>query len=445
MEKLLDSILVGAYMAPFVIVYLLVLRHRHKQQLKSAQALQESIDAGLTQPASLHPVIDPLKCIGSGGCVSACPEGEVIGMIGGKAELVDPSRCIGHGACAAACPHQAISLVMGTAERGVDLPVVTPDFESAVSGIYIAGELGGMGLVKNAITQGTLAMQAIASRQDIRSTRHNDPLLDVIIVGAGPAGIAAALSAKEKELRHLVIEQGSFGGTVANFPRRKMVMTAPVHLSLVGNVRFGEVRKEELVEFWNGLHAEHEFPLHTGVRVERIEHLSKGFRVHAGAEHFDTHCILLAIGRRGTPRRLDVPGEDLPKVSYSLVDPAQYRGQSVLVVGGGDSAIEAAISIAEEPGTDVTLAYRSAAFSRAKKKNRDRLLAGEAAGNLRVMLRSQLKCIHPQEVTIAVDDDAQETLHNDAVIIAAGGVLPTAFLREAGVEIETHHGDRRFA
>ncbi|WP_439101255.1 NAD(P)-binding domain-containing protein [Congregibacter sp.] len=441
MSEILDKLVVGAYIAPFVFIFGLVVHRRRRQQIVAAETLDESIETGLMQPASLHPVVDPLRCIGSGGCVSACPEGNVIGMIGGKAELVEPSRCIGHGACAAACPHQAISLVIGTAERGVELPVVTPDFQSKVDGIYIAGELGGMGLVKNAITQGTLAMQAIGAREDIQNARRNDPLLDVVIVGAGPAGIAAALTAKEKNLKHVIIEQSSFGGTVANFPRRKMVMTAPVHLSLVGNVRFGEVRKEELVDFWNELHAEHEFPLHTGFRVEKIEPLEQGFRVKAGDTHFDTRCVLLAIGRRGTPRRLDVPGEDLSKVSYSLVDPAQYQNQAVVVVGGGDSAIEAAISIAEEPGTDVTLSYRSDAFSRAKKKNRDRLIELEAAGTLRVMLRSQLREIADKEVVVELEG-AEQRLRNDAVIIAAGGILPTAFLKDIGIAIETHHGER---
>lgn len=444
MSTLLDGLLLLGYSSPFALILFLVVRKRSKNERHAVMALQESIETGMTQPVSLHPVIDPLKCIGSGGCVTACPEGNVIGLINGRAELVEPTRCIGHGACAAACPHEAISLVFGTAERGVELPVVQPDFESMVPGIYIAGELGGMGLVKNAITQGTQAMQAIAKRADVENGSKDGALLDVVIVGAGPAGIAAALTAKENKLRHVLLEQSSFGGTVANFPRRKLVMTAPVDLSLVGKVRFAEVQKEELVDFWTSLHAEHQFPLHTGIRVDRIERIDGGHRVIAGEKCFDARTVLLAIGRRGTPRTLNVPGEELAKVSYSLADPAQYQHQSVLVVGGGDSAIEAAVSIAEEPGTTVTLSYRGDAFNRAKKKNRDRLLALEEAGRLSIVLGSEVMQIEKDGVTLTQDGQTM-TMANDAVIIAAGGVLPTGFLRDIGIEVETHFGDRRIA
>ena len=149
--------------------------------------------------------------------------------------------------------------------------------------------------------------------------------------------------------------------------------------------------------------------------------------------------MLLAIGRRGTPRKLGVPGEDLPKVVYRLIDPEQYRNMRVLVVGGGDSALEAAITISEQPGTTVTISYRSEAFGRGKPKNRERLQAQEAAGRIKVMLKSNVKLVEPDKVHLEYNGETV-VLPNDAIIVCAGGILPTPFLKEIGVMVETKFG-----
>ena len=170
---------------------------------------------GLTEPLSLHPVVDPLGCIGSGSCAKVCPE-QALGIIDGKAQLTNPAACIGHGACAAACPVSAITLVYGTERRGVDIPLVKPNFETNVPGIFIAGELGGMGLIRKASEQGRQAMRSIAKRP-----RSAAPL-DVVIVGAGPAGIAAGLGAIERKLRYRLIEQeADLGGAIYHYPRKR--------------------------------------------------------------------------------------------------------------------------------------------------------------------------------------------------------------------------------
>jgi len=313
----------------------------------------------MLEPPTLHPEIDPTICIGCKSCVSACPEQDahvVLGMIGKKAWLVGPSDCIGHGACKTACPVGAIKLVFGTAKRGVDIPVVRPNFETDIPGIFIAGELGGMGLIRNAIEQGRQAMQSISKL--LKPGHNND--LDLIIVGAGPAGFTATLAAKLGNIKSMTVEQESLGGTVAHFPRRKLVMTQPAELPIVGKVKFKEVQKEDLIEFWQGVEKK------TGVKIrynERVETVvpatgGTGYQVKTNQGEYNTRAILLAIGRRGTPRQLGVPGENTTKVSYRLIDPEQYRNQHVLVVGGGDSALEAATSIAEEQGTVVTLLLR---------------------------------------------------------------------------------------
>jgi thioredoxin reductase len=361
-------------------------------------------------------------------------------MVGGKAVLINASACIGHGACESACAFDAIRLVFGTETRGIEIPLLKPDFETNVPGIFIAGELGGMGLIRKAAQQGRQAMEAIVARGPAPSPASPDTL-DAVIVGAGPAGLSAALAATEHGLSYAVIEQeSSLGGAIFHYPRQKIAMTAPVELSLVGRVAMSEISKESLLEFWQGVRENHQLKLRLGERMERVEAIEGGFLVHTNRGLLKARSVLLSIGRRGTPRTLDVPGEDLPKVSYRLVDPAQYAGQAVLIVGGGDSALEAAIALANTPATRVTLSYRSAGFSRVKAKNREALGALQADGKLQVLMESRVERITPGSVLLGRKEEAVLTLDNDAVIVCAGGVLPTPLLKEIGIRFETKHG-----
>jgi len=424
-----------AYGSPFAAM-LAYATLRSLRSHRNIQTLQQVTAEGLTEPASLHPYFDPKICVGCGACVDACPEGSVIGMIHGKAELLHPSKCIGHGACKRSCPFDAITLVFGTAKRGVDIPMVNANFETNIPGIFIAGELGGMGLIRNAVEQGRQAMENIAK---ISGIGKNKDRYDVIIIGAGPAGFAASLCAHEKKLRYRTIEQDSLGGTVFKFPRGKLVMTAPVKLPIVGTVKFRETRKEKLLAFWQEVEKRTQVKIHYHEKMDTITRISDGFVVKTGKGEYKTRAILLAIGRRGTPRKLGVSGEDQPKVVYSLIDPEQYRGQHVLVVGGGDAAMEAATSIAEEDGSNVILSYRGEAFSRAKDKNRKKVDDMQASGALTVLLSSNVKDIQPDKVLIEQQGKMLE-FPNEAVIICAGGILPTPFLKEIGIQVETKHG-----
>ena len=411
-------------------------RRRKKESVHRAE-LDEAIAKGMTEPPSLHPVIDPVRCIGSGSCARACPE-EALGIINGKAVLTNASACIGHGACLVACPVEAIKLVFGTEKRGMDIPNVRPNFETNVPGIFIAGELGGMGLIRKAAEQGRQAMEAIKAR---KVTADAD--FDVIIVGSGPAGISAGLSAIQSGLRYKLIEQeDSLGGTVYHYPRNKIAMTAPIKLALVGTVKMGEVQKETLLEFWHDVVKKTGLQLSLRQRMENIERRPDGtFAVQTTSGTFTARSVLLAIGRRGSPRKLDVPGEEAAKVVYRLIDAEQYRGQAVMVVGGGDSALEAAIAVSEQPDTEVTLSYRSAAFARVKAKNRERLEALQSAGRLRVLLESKIVSI--EAAFVALEHGGRvENVRNDVVIVCAGGVLPTPLLQKVGIEFETKFGAR---
>jgi thioredoxin reductase (NADPH) len=419
-----------------VLLFGYFLQRTISKEKRHAGVLENCVSEGLIEPPSLHPVIVADRCIGCGACIEACPEGEVLGLIEGKAKLIDASHCIGHGACKTACPTDGIKLVFGTATRGVDIPFVQPNFETNVPGIFIAGELGGMGLIRNAFEQGRQAIESIRNLDGIGQTADR---LDLVIVGAGPAGFAASLAAKQHGLRFVTLEQDTLGGTVANYPRGKIVMTAPGVLPIIGKVRFTETTKETLLEFFKDAERKSGLKINYRERVEEISRAGQAFDVRSSKQTYRTRAVLLAIGRRGTPRKLGVPGEESTKVSYSLIDPAEFRQRRVLVVGGGDSALEAAASLAEESGTQVTISYRSKGFNRAKQKNRVRIQDLIDAKRIEVLMESNIKQIHPDHVEL--EHLGQETrLENNQVIICAGGILPTRFLEGIGVEVETKFG-----
>jgi thioredoxin reductase (NADPH) len=425
------------YAVPMVAITAVYVWRQWRIEGHHKQTLADTVAAGMTEPASLHPLINESKCLGCGACVTACPETshhDVLGLINGKAVLIGPTDCIGHGACKTACPFDAITLVFGTARRGLDIPLLQPNFESNVPGIYVAGELGGMGLIKNALTQGQQALEAIA-----KAGVKRPGALDVLIIGAGPAGLAASLAAKKMGLSYQTIEQEALGGAVFQYPRGKLVMTAPVDLPIIGKVQFRNTSKETLLEFWN--EACHGNGLKIGYqeRVEAIENKDGAFHVRTTKGQHVASAVLLGIGRRGTPRKLGVPGEEMSKVVYRLIDPEQYRGKHVVVVGGGDSALEAAASIAELGDTTVALSYRGDAFQRAKQRNRQRVDEASAKGQLRVLLNSQVREIRAEEVVLK-QADKELKLRNDAVIVSAGGILPNDFLKSIGIQVETKWG-----
>ncbi|RIV71138.1 NAD(P)-binding domain-containing protein [Flagellimonas aequoris] len=391
---------------------------------------------GLFEPVSLHPHIDLKSCIGSGACITACPEKDILGIVDGVATVINTSNCVGHGACFHACPVEAITLRIGTESRGVDLPHVSEDYETNIKGMYIAGELGGMGLIKNSVEQGQMAVQSILKSK--KPSKEN--ILDLVIIGAGPAGISASLAAKENGLTSVTLEQDSLGGTVYTFPRSKIVMTAPMDLPLYGKVKLFDTNKDELLQLWKKVISEHQLDIREQTKVDKIVPIENDvFKIVTNTEEeFLCHQVLLSIGRRGTPRKLGIPGEESQKVAYRLLEPELIHDKKIVVVGGGDSAIESAMLLMQQ--NEVTLSYRNDTFSRLKPKNRDKIQDAINEGLLQVIFNSNLVSIKDKSILIKVSNEEPEEMDNDLVYIFAGGELPTKFLENAGVKISKRFG-----
>ncbi|MCF7805024.1 MAG: NAD(P)-binding domain-containing protein [Candidatus Marinimicrobia bacterium] len=413
-------------------------RNRNLKKI-SEQKFRESRETGRMEPVSLHPLIDPNVCIGTAACVPACPEGDILGIIRGRGELVEPSNCIGHGECFRACPVEAISLVFGTERRGVDIPHLKENFETNVPGVYIVGELGGMGLIRNAVTQGRQVIEYLAPALK-KQQYSNDSVTDVVVVGAGPAGLAATAQAIDMGLSYTLLDQNDVGGTILSYPRQKIVMTQPMEMPIYGKTNFREISKEELLELWYDIIDRTDMTVQANQKVEDVRRENGHFRVITQQGNFTGKKVILAIGRRGTPRKLGVPGEDTSKVTYQLQDPEQYRGKKCLVVGGGDSAVEAALQLADEPGTEVTISYRKDAFSRIKRRNLERINDATENGLINVIWNSNVTKIHPDSVDIEAEGD-EMSIGNDFVFIFIGGIMPSGFLNTVGIEVETKFGE----
>ena len=438
MEEIIENIVAYLLITIFLIaIFYYYLKSGKKKSRETRIKINKAKEFGFYEPVSLHPVIDPDICIGSGACVAACPEHDILGIVSGKGTTINASRCVGHGACFHACPVHAITLCIGTEKRGVELPHISQEFETTIPGLFIAGELGGMGLIKNAVEQGKQAMGYLSSKL----VKSKESKYDVIIIGAGPAGISATLEAAKKGLRFLTLEQDTLGGTVFNFPRAKVVMTSPMDLPLYGKVKLKETSKSELLEIWQDVLQKNQITINEQEKVETIQKIDNHFLVKTDKDHYTSNSVLLAIGRRGSPRKLGVPGEEKEKVAYRLLEPELIHNQDILVVGGGDSAIESALLLADEKNK-VTLSYRGDSFSRVKPKNLDSINNASRNNKVKIILNSTVKEILDNKVIMTMTDTNEEfEIYNDLVFVFAGGILPTKFLEQIGIKITKKFGE----
>jgi len=384
-------------------------------------------------PKAQHPHIDNNYCIGCATCTSVCPEGDVLAMIGGKAVIVNGHKCIGHGLCADACPVGAIKMVMAAPGMNADMPQLTPEYETTIPGMFIIGELGGLALIKNAVNQGRECIDTISAKLKANAVAAAEGVYDVLIVGAGPAGISASLRAIENKLSYLTLERDEIGGTVAKYPRQKLVMTSPVEFPMYGKFKKMQLSKEALLAFWDMVLNRSDFNCSTGEKVEDIQKApDRIFTVTTATNQYRGRTVVLALGRAGDPRKLGAKGEQLPKVMYRLIEADHYINKKILVVGGGDSAVEAAMGLANQKGNQVTLSYRSERFSRIKERNAKRVEECMKSGKIRVLFSSNVLEFKPESVIIEFGGQQQE-IPNDFAWIFAGGTPPTAFLKKIGI------------
>ena len=420
------AMVVLAVVAPSYVAF----RRRHR---KDQDRKQEAAALGIDRPMAQFPYIDARRCIGCGACVLACPEGDVLGVVGGTATVINGLRCVGHARCEEACPVGAITVGLGDLKSRADMPQVDEWNETDTPGLFLAGEVRGLALVRNAIGQGRRVVERIAQRLGSLPAVPEGGV-DVLIAGAGPAGLSAALACTERGIPHLVLEQeADLGGSLLHYPRRKMVLLQPVDLPLHGRLNREEYQKEHFLELMEGLVREHRLNIKFGVKVTGVRRIEDGlFEVGTIGDMYWARSVILAVGRRGTPRKLDVPGEELPKVMYRLIDAESYRGQRVMVVGGGDSAVEAAIGLAQQPDNEVTLSYRRDKLVRIKKKNEDRFAPLVAAGRIKPVFASRVVEVLPDKVRLEVGSVVHE-IPNDFVFVFAGGEPPFTFLKHCGV------------
>lgn len=430
-----DTVLTCVFGATAVAVPLL--NYMRKLRLRETQAREAAEKGKLFSngPQAQHPHIDSSRCIGCQTCTTVCPEGDVLAMLGGKAVIVNGYKCIGHGLCAEACPVGALTMVMASPSMSADMPYLTPERETTIPNLFIVGELSGLALIKNAINQGRECIDLITRRlAEPGADPSREDVLDVLIVGAGPAGIAASLRAIENKLNYTTIERDQIGGTVAKYPRQKLVMTSPVEFPMYGKFKKTELSKEDLLKFWDTVLHRSDFRVRTGERVEDVKRGADGvFDVVTSGGSYRARAVVLALGRTGTPRKLGVKGEELPKVMYRLIEADHYVNKRILVVGGGDSAIEAAMGLGHQVGNQVTLSYRKEFFSRIKERNAKRIEECIRKGKVNVVFNSAPAEIREGSVVLDVNGEMRE-IPNDFVWVFAGGVPPNDFLKKIGVE-----------
>jgi thioredoxin reductase/ferredoxin len=389
------------------------------------------------EPPLLHSINDD-RCIGCEACVDACPT-EVLELLHHKARVVRFSDCVQCEQCANACPTTALVMYRdGTVPQTLTVAELDEHFQTGVPGQYLIGEVAGKPLVKNAANLGRAVIEHVTRTL---GTPASPGVLDVVIVGSGPGGLSAGLTCIRNKLSCVVLEKEHvIASTVARYPKGKLFMAEPSNAGNVSYLPVFDAMKEELVAAWQRVVEGAKLPVKLGEAVESVKRGDDGvFTIKTTVATYQARAVVLATGLRGKPRLLAVPGANLEKVKSRLDDPDELAGRHVLVVGGGDSAVEGAMSLAEV-GATVTLSYRGDGFKRCKQANQKRLAEMAAANALTVLLESNVQEFTDDTVTIQLKDKSVRTIANHAAFVLIGADTPVAWLEANNVRfVEREH------
>jgi thioredoxin reductase/NAD-dependent dihydropyrimidine dehydrogenase PreA subunit len=376
-----------------------------------------------------HPAINTSICVGCGTCVLSCQEKDTLYLINGKSALVNPFACKSHGDCERQCPTGALQLVEYGKRMKVHIPEVDDHFQSSVKGIYIVGVLSGAGLIKEAINQGRAAVNHIM--RDV----YPDNLPNVVVVGAGPAGLSAFLSCRKFGLPSLCLEKENTANTIRNFPKKKILMAEPVDMPIYGPLWVGDTTREKLLEAWERILEKTGVDITIGSQLEHIRGSDGNFIVTASGQEYSCQKVILALGNRGVPRKLKVSGEDGDNVFYNLLDAKEFSGTSVTISGAGDSAVEAALSLMQQQ-CRINIVLRGDGFPRVKAKNREKIVQAIENKNITAFYNSRVAAIDSN--TISIEDSLSGQSHNlpnDHVFVMIGGELPFQLLEKIGISV----------
>jgi thioredoxin reductase/ferredoxin len=426
----------GGFAVLLMAVFTMVSARRRHRMMVSPQATHQ------TGPRILVHDINDDRCTGCDACVAVCPT-NVLDLVANKSRVLRFQDCIQCEACMFACPTEALVMFpQGAIPPPLKIPEVDEMFQTVVPGQYLIGEVAGKPLVKNAANLGRAVVEHMLST-GLRAGAigRSDTIVDVAIVGSGPGGLSAALTCIQRGLSYVVLEKEQIiASTISRYPKGKLVMAEPYDTANYSLLPVFDSAKEQLIPIWQELLDRVGVQVRRGESVETIARAPDGaFEIRSTVGTYRSQRVVLSIGTRGKPRTLQVPGENLPKVRSLLEDPDEFRGRAVLVVGGGDSACEAALALADA-GAKVMISYRGKGFNRAAPRNKSAMEQYAGEGRIKVKLGSQILAFDPESVTMALGDGSQKRYPNEATFVLIGADPPIQWLEKMGIRfVERPH------